>query len=130
MNGPRIKLKYGKSWRGYCCNIPPWVLLESLMTNGIKRKTLRRWMLRSRIDDSPILFFFFVKYLLYYRLNKIQNLGRNIYLPDNNLKNSKRHVKTLLSWYIKMILTINPAIILINLIIWINPRKVLYIYKI
>lgn len=38
MNGSRIKLKYGKSRRGYCCNILPWVLLESLMTNGTKRK--------------------------------------------------------------------------------------------
>ena len=38
MNGSRIKLKYGKSRRGYLCNILPWVLLESLMTNGTKRK--------------------------------------------------------------------------------------------
>lgn len=37
MNEPRIKLKYGKSRRGYRRNILPWELLESLMTNGTKR---------------------------------------------------------------------------------------------
>lgn len=37
MNEPHIKLKYGKSRRGYRRNILPWELLESLMTNGTKR---------------------------------------------------------------------------------------------
>jgi len=38
MNEPNIKLKYGKSCRGYRRNILPWELLESLMTNGTKRR--------------------------------------------------------------------------------------------
>lgn len=40
MNEPHIKLKYGKSRRGYHRNILPWELLESLMTNGTKRSPL------------------------------------------------------------------------------------------